>query len=49
MRGQGLTLITKKLSGGIARLTLISPSTLNALSDAMIAALQAELDGLGRD
>jgi enoyl-CoA hydratase/carnithine racemase len=35
--------------GAIARLTLNSPATLNALSDAMLAALQAELDRLAHD
>jgi enoyl-CoA hydratase/carnithine racemase len=36
-------------TGAVARLTLNSPATLNALSDAMLAALQAELDRLARD
>jgi enoyl-CoA hydratase/carnithine racemase len=35
--------------GAVARLTLNSPATLNALSDAMLAALQAELDRLADD
>ena len=35
--------------GAVARLTLNSPKSLNALSDAMLAALQAEFDRLARD
>ena len=35
--------------GAIARLTLNSPGNLNALSDAMLAALQAEFDLLAQD
>ncbi|WP_417727269.1 enoyl-CoA hydratase [Roseovarius sp.] len=35
--------------GAIARLTLNSPGNLNALSDAMLAALQAEFDRLAQD
>ncbi|MBE0452118.1 MAG: enoyl-CoA hydratase [Roseovarius sp.] len=35
--------------GAIARLTLNSPGNLNALSDAMLAALHAEFDRLARD
>ncbi len=35
--------------GAVATLTMNSPSNLNALSDAMIAALQAELDALAGD
>ena len=37
------------LDGGIARLTLNSPGSLNALSDAMLAALSAELATLATD
>lgn len=35
--------------GAIARLTLNAPQSLNALSDAMLAALQTELDRLAQD
>jgi enoyl-CoA hydratase/carnithine racemase len=42
-------LLREDLSGGIARLTLNSPSSLNALSDAMLAALTDELATLGSD
>jgi enoyl-CoA hydratase/carnithine racemase len=35
--------------GAIARLTLNAPQSLNALSDAMLAALQSELDRLAED
>ena len=35
--------------GAVARLTLNSPKSLNALSDALLAALQAEFDRLARD
>ncbi len=35
--------------GGIATLTLNAPASLNALSDAMIAALHAELDAIGQN
>ncbi|MGO4917050.1 enoyl-CoA hydratase [Pseudogemmobacter sp. W21_MBD1_M6] len=34
---------------GVARLTLNSPANLNALSDAMLAALQSQLDALAAD
>lgn len=37
------------LAGGIARLTLNSPRSLNALSDAMLAALSVELAALAQD
>ncbi|QCO56050.1 enoyl-CoA hydratase [Pseudorhodobacter turbinis] len=37
------------LAGGIARLTLNTPESLNALSDAMLAALKAELGRLAQD
>ena len=36
-------------AGGIATLTLNSPQSLNALSDAMLAALQAQFDALATD
>lgn len=42
-------LIREDLEGGIARLTLNSPGSLNALSDAMLAALSAELGRLATD
>jgi enoyl-CoA hydratase/carnithine racemase len=35
--------------GGVAELTLNMPDRLNALSDAMLAALQAQIDALGED
>lgn len=42
-------LLREDLAGGIARLTLNAPESLNALSDAMLAALRAELDRLAQD
>jgi enoyl-CoA hydratase/carnithine racemase len=42
-------LIREDLEAGIARLTLNSPGSLNALSDAMLAALSAELGRLATD
>jgi enoyl-CoA hydratase/carnithine racemase len=42
-------LIREDLNGGITRLTLNSPGSLNALSDAMLAALSAELAKLASD
>lgn len=36
-------------TGAVARLTLNAPASLNALSDAMLAALQAELDRIAAD
>jgi enoyl-CoA hydratase/carnithine racemase len=39
----------ENLEGGIARLTLNTPGSLNALSDAMLAALSAELAALAKD
>lgn len=42
-------ILTREDHRGIARLTLNSPANLNALSDAMLAALQAELDALAAD
>lgn len=43
------TILRREDAGGVARLTLNSPGTLNALSDAMLAALRAEFDRLARD
>jgi len=42
-------LVVRNDTGAVARLTLNSPSNLNALSDAMLAALQAEFDQLMDD
>jgi len=42
-------LLQRQDAGGIATLTLNSPSNLNALSDAMLAALQAEFEALKDD
>lgn len=42
-------LLREDLDGGIARLTLNSPGSLNALSDAMLAALSEELGRLAAD
>ena len=42
-------LLREDLDGGIARLTLNSPGSLNALSDAMLAALSRELGSLAED
>jgi len=42
-------LVLRNDTGGVARLLLNSPGNLNALSDAMMAALQAELDRLAQD
>ncbi|MBI1417997.1 MAG: enoyl-CoA hydratase [Limimaricola sp.] len=44
-----MTLVTRNDENGIATLTLNAPEKLNALSDAMIAALQAECDRLAED
>lgn len=43
------TLLTREDASGIATLTLNDPGKLNALSDAMIAALTAEFDRLAED
>jgi enoyl-CoA hydratase/carnithine racemase len=43
------TILRREDAGGVARLTLNSPGTLNALSDAMLAALRAEFDRLAKD
>ena len=42
-------LVVRNDTGAVARLTLNGPSNLNALSDAMLAALQAEFDQLMDD
>jgi len=42
-------LVVRNDTGAVARLTLNSPSNLNALSDAMLAALQVEFDQLMDD
>ncbi len=42
-------ILLRKDAGGIATLTLNSPASLNALSDAMLAALQSQFDALATD
>lgn len=42
-------ILLRKDAGGIATLTLNSPASLNALSDAMLAALQSQFDALAVD
>ena len=42
-------ILLRKDAGGIATLTMNSPSNLNALSDAMLAALQAQFEALATD
>ena len=42
-------ILLRQDAGGIATLTLNSPSNLNALSDAMLAALQTQFDALAKD
>lgn len=42
-------LLLREDAGGIATLTLNAPGRLNALSDAMLAALQAQIDALAED
>ena len=42
-------ILLRQDAGGIATLTLNSPQSLNALSDAMLAALQAQFDALATD
>ncbi|MBW4974924.1 Enoyl-CoA hydratase [Roseovarius sp. EC-HK134] len=44
-----MAILDRTDQGAIARLTLNSPGNLNALSDAMLAALQAEFDRLAQD
>jgi len=44
-----MTLMTRTDANHIAHLTMTSPETLNALSDAMIAALHGELDKIAAD
>ncbi|SEM06918.1 Enoyl-CoA hydratase/carnithine racemase [Roseovarius azorensis] len=44
-----MPILDRSDEGAIARLTLNSPGNLNALSDAMLAALRAEFDRLGGD
>lgn len=44
-----MAILDRTDEGAIARLTLNSPENLNALSDAMLAALQAEFDRLAQD
>ncbi len=44
-----MALLEREMRGAVAHLTLNSPDNLNALSDAMIAALQAEFDALAED
>lgn len=43
------TLVLREDHGAIARLTLNNPSKLNALSDAMLAAVHANLDTIAKD
>ncbi|RMD90212.1 MAG: enoyl-CoA hydratase [Alphaproteobacteria bacterium] len=44
-----MTLVLREDDGAVARLTMNAPERLNALSDAMLAALQAEFDRLKED
>ena len=44
-----MAILDRSDEGAIAHLTLNSPGNLNALSDAMLAALQSGLDRLARD
>ena len=44
-----MAILDRTDEGAIARLTLNSPGNLNALSDAMLAALQAEFERLAQD
>ena len=44
-----MAILDRTDQGAIARLTLNSPGNLNALSDAMLAALQSEFDRLAQD
>ena len=42
-------LIRRDVTGHVARITMNAPASLNALSDDMLAALQAEFDALAKD
>ncbi len=44
-----MVLITREYLDGVCRITLNAPARLNALSDAMIAALHAALDDIAID
>ncbi len=44
-----MALVERTDDGGVATLTMNNPDRLNALSDAMLAALQAEFDALAED
>ena len=44
-----MPILIREDQGAIARLTLNAPEKLNALSDAMLAALQEEFDALRED
>jgi len=44
-----MALVERSDTGAVAHLRMNAPGSLNALSDAMLAALQAELDALARD
>src|SRR6056297_4343043 len=44
-----MTILQRSDQGAIARLTLNHPEKLNALSDAMLAALQDQFDSLAND
>jgi enoyl-CoA hydratase/carnithine racemase len=44
-----MELLTREDAGGIAHLTMQAPERLNALSDAMLAALQDQIDALAED
>ena len=44
-----MTILTREDHGPIARLTMNAPEKLNALSDAMLAALHSELDTIAED
>ena len=44
-----MALVERRVTGAVAELRLSQPETLNALSDAMIAELQAALEDVGND
>lgn len=44
-----MTLLQRDTKAGIARLTMTTPETLNALSDAMLDALQSEFEAIAKD